>query len=394
MPTKVALGNIVRFVGGGTPTRSNSAYYGGDIPWVTPKDMKTWNVLESQVTLTQQGVESSAARVVPENSVLIVVRSGVLKHTLPVGINRRPVAINQDMKALICSDEVVPDYLARYIKAQSAQILGWVRATTADNFPVEKLKQLKIALPSVLEQQIITDKLDYADSLREKRRRVRALLEELTQSLFRELFGDLVANDRDWPMVKVAEFVQDFQSGKNVAPAEEETDLQILKVSAVTSGIFDPTESKPVPLSYSPPKSHFVRHGDLLFSRANTSELVGATALVTTPPPNLLLPDKLWRFVWYYPPRAVPVFVHHLFQQPEFRQKISLGATGSSGSMKNISQAKVLAIACGLPPLDLQQAFARKVGSMEALLRSAGRHQAALDQLSTSLSRQAFHEVS
>ena len=72
-------------------------------------------------------------------------------------------------------------------------------------------------------------------------------------------------------------------------------------MSAVTSGIFDPSESKPAPLDYSPQRSHIVCDGDLLFSRANTSELIGATAFVKAPPPDLLLPDKLWRFKWYSP---------------------------------------------------------------------------------------------
>jgi len=204
------------------------------------------------------------------------------------------------------------------------------------------------------------------------------------------MFGNLVANDRKWPTARVGDFVKDFRSGKNVAPAEEETSLQVLKVSAVTSGFFEPTESKPVPLSYVPPKSHFVRDGDLLFSRANTLGLIGATAMVASPPSNLLLPDKLWRFVWYSPPRALPLFVHYLFQQPEFRRKISQAATGTSGSMKNISQAKVLAITCGLPPLDMQRAFEGKIECTSALRRSAVRHQAELDALFASLQQRAF----
>lgn len=145
------LGDIVRIIGGGTPSRERAEYYGGDIPWVTPKDMKCWDIVGSQIGITRRGLDSSAARLVPKNSVLVVVRSGVLKHTLPVGINRVPVAINQDMKALICSESVDPNYLAHFIKARSSQILKWVRATTADNFPIENLRNLAIPLPPVAE---------------------------------------------------------------------------------------------------------------------------------------------------------------------------------------------------------------------------------------------------
>lgn len=201
------------------------------------------------------------------------------------------------------------------------------------------VSRLLLPLPDVAEQRAIAKILGQAGAVRAKRQAAIILLDQLAQSIFREKFGDPVANDRGWPLVKVADFIQGFESGKSIAEASEGSNYRILKVSAVTLGIFDPLESKPVSLSYSPLRSHIVRDGDLLFSRANTSELVGATAFVSDPPENLLLPDKLWRFVWQSPNRVDPVFVHYLFQQPEFRGIVSQRATGTSGSMKNISQA-------------------------------------------------------
>lgn len=85
-----------------------------------------------------------------------------------------------------------------------------------------------------------------------------------------------------------------------------------------------------------------------------------------------------------------PAFVHHLFQQPEFRRKIGQAATGTSGSMKNVSQAKVLAIACGLPPLDVQMAFVDRIRCISALRQAELRHQAELEALYRSLQDQAF----
>jgi type I restriction enzyme S subunit len=136
-----------------------------------------------------------------------------------------------------------------------------------------------------------------------------------------------------------------------------------------------------------------VRDGDLLFSRANTSALVGATALVESPPPNLLLPDKLWRFNWYTPTRADPRYVNHLFRRKEFRQLVSRNATGTSGSMKNISQAKVLDIQCGLPPLTLQQEFGQRIEHIETVRRAMTRHLAQLDSLFSSLQHRAFKGI-
>jgi type I restriction enzyme S subunit len=139
--------------------------------------------------------------------------------------------------------------------------------------------------------------------------------------------------------------------------ADREDACRILKVSAVTWNDYDPDESKPVPRDYEAPSHHYVRAGDLLFSRANTTELVGAVAYVFNTPPNRLLPDKIWRFV--FGGKAVePLYVWQLFLQKSIRDEIGRRATGTSGSMKNISMERVLDIEVPLPPIHLQQQFA------------------------------------
>lgn len=199
------LGDLTTIFGGGTPARANSEFYGGEIPWVTPKDMKSWEIQGAQINITPIAVENSATRVVPKNSVLIVVRSGVLKHTLPVAIARVPVAINQDMKALVCDSDVCADYLAHFIKARSSTILQWVRATTADNFPVDKLKRLHVPLPPPSEQRRIAEMLDRAEALRAKRRAALDRLDTLAQAIFFDVFGDPVANTKRWPWKKLGD---------------------------------------------------------------------------------------------------------------------------------------------------------------------------------------------
>jgi type I restriction enzyme S subunit len=201
--TSVALREIVSVRGGGTPRKSVPAYYGGGIPWVTPKDMKRPVIGTSQITLTTDGVKDSPAKIVPEGSVLVVVRSGVLKHTLPVALTNRPVTLNQDMKALVTTERVDASYLARLIKSLQPKVLGWVRATTADNFPIEKLLDLIVELPTPGEQRRIAAILDQADALRAKRRLVLAHLDSLTQSIFHAMFGDCATN-----RVPIAEFAE------------------------------------------------------------------------------------------------------------------------------------------------------------------------------------------
>lgn len=149
------IGDIVKIRGGGTPKRDNESYFRGDIPWITPKDMKSREILDSRIRITEEAIENSAATLVPANTVLLVVRSGVLKHTAPIALNRRPVTINQDMKSLECNSRLSPDFLARFLKFREPLMLSWVRATTADNYPIDNIKALEIPLPPIEEQRRI-----------------------------------------------------------------------------------------------------------------------------------------------------------------------------------------------------------------------------------------------
>ncbi|CAN7580401.1 restriction endonuclease subunit S [Mesorhizobium sp. LjNodule214] len=244
------------------------------------------------------------------------------------------------------------NYVAHFLR--SAEFLRIAPVNTAPGqlprIRSGEISRTPIPLPSFSEQLRIATILDKADALRRKRKRAIELLDSLTQSIFLEMFGDLL-NGRQYPRGTIRSWVADFATGKNLAPdPDDKSDgYRVLKVSAVTSGRFVPSESKPLPLTYTPPLDHLVRRGDMLFSRANTAELIGATAIVDQDYNRLVLPDKIWRFIWSSTNPPNPNFVHALFSSTGFRQEVSKRATGTSGSMKNISKEKVLQIPLALP---------------------------------------------
>jgi restriction endonuclease S subunit len=89
-------------IGGGTPNTSNPDYWDGEIPWASPKDMKVEYLNQTQDYITALGVSESTTSIVPSNTVLIVVRSGILKHSIPVAINNIPMSINQGYEGVTC----------------------------------------------------------------------------------------------------------------------------------------------------------------------------------------------------------------------------------------------------------------------------------------------------
>lgn len=385
----VPLGELCSITAGGTPARAVSSYYGGSIPWVKIGDMLQGGVNETAEKITQSGLENSTAKILPAGTVLISIFA-TIGRTAILGVD---ATTNQAIAGLTPYDPeiLLPRYLRRYLDGTIEQLTSQARGVAQVNINSKILKKIKIPLPPLNAQRSVLEILDRADELRAKRRQSIALFNYLAESIFFEDFGNLIENDRSWVRGRVADLVSGFETGKSIAEGDDEdSPYRILKISSITSGIFKGDESKPAPTEYVPPASHFVRRGDLLFSRANTSELIGATAIVPAVPRALLMPDKIWRFAWMNPDDAQPLFVHHLFQQPSFRKMIQRNATGTSGSMKNISKEKVLAIPIGVPPVEAQAAFTSKVQALKELRERAKRQTVELDEFFASLQARAF----
>lgn len=389
----VPLPQLGAWVSGGTPARNVAEYWDGDIPWLGSKDIKQFSLVGAQEHITQLGA-ANGTRMLPVGAIVAVMRGMSLAKEFRVGITRIPLAINQDLKGIIPDEsKVVPEYLARYLESVQQTILGQVETATHGTKKLSSsvLAALQVPLPPLAEQRRIAAILDKADGIRRKRREVVKLADEFLKSAFLEMFGDPVGNPRGWRKLPLAACISAIDPGWSVGGEGRplsEGERGVLKISAVTSGRFRPSEAKvvegPIPPSVIAPK-----RGDLLFSRANTRELVAATCLVDADCPNLFLPDKLWR-IRPEATIATTEYLRFLLAHEEFREKIRKQATGSSGSMLNVSQAKVLEVVAPMPPLELQARFGRLVWrhfAADAKLREAA---AESDRLFDSLVARAF----
>jgi type I restriction enzyme S subunit len=153
---------LTRFMGGATPSKDEPAYWNGDIPWVSPKDMKSAEISDAFDHITVAGLANCAARIVPAGSVLLVVRSGILRHTLPVAISTREVAINQDMKALVPGQSLHPKFLRYFLIGGQRSMLEDLRkqGATVESIEHSYLANTVIAFPSFPEQESIVRYLD------------------------------------------------------------------------------------------------------------------------------------------------------------------------------------------------------------------------------------------
>ena len=145
------LEELVKVVSGATPSKSNDAYWAGEFPWVSPKDMKSVEISSSIDHVNQVVFERENLKKLPVGSVLIVVRGMILAHTVPVGITTTEVAINQDIKAFVSSGRVLPEFLLWFLLSQHANLLS--KVTTAAHgtkrFDMVDLLGLPVFVPDI-----------------------------------------------------------------------------------------------------------------------------------------------------------------------------------------------------------------------------------------------------
>ena len=162
---KIALRECCQFLSGGTPSKAKAEFWVGNIPWYSPKDMKSFDLNDSQDHISEAAISASAARKVLPGAILVVGRSGVLAHTLPVGIVHQPAAFNQDIKALVPRQGFDSDYVALFLRAQERYVLaagvklgatvhslksGFIEALEMPCFAIEKQRHIAADLKTQL----------------------------------------------------------------------------------------------------------------------------------------------------------------------------------------------------------------------------------------------------
>lgn len=196
------LGNLGDVLGGGTPSKKEPSYWEGEIPWVTPKDMKVDIINKTIDSISELGLSNSATKSIPEGSVLFVVRGMILAHSFPVAMTQRPVTVNQDMKALVPIKSVSPIFLLWALKRNEEAIVRLAGSATHGTKRLESSVVLNLAVPMapLKEQNEIVYRIEAAfdkiERLAKDAKRALMLLGKLDESILTRAFrGELVPQD-------------------------------------------------------------------------------------------------------------------------------------------------------------------------------------------------------
>lgn len=176
---------------GGTPNKATPRYWGGSIPWISARSLNDFFVSDSEDRVTEEGARNGT-RLVPKDSILFIVRGMSLKSEFRMGIATRPVTFNQDLKALVAVDDVVPAYLAYAIRSKTTEILQMVGEAGHGTgvLPTDRIQALEIPVPSLEEQHAVAAILGALDAKIELNRKMNATLEAMARALFKSWFVD------------------------------------------------------------------------------------------------------------------------------------------------------------------------------------------------------------
>ena len=278
-----------------------------------------------------------------------------------VNIAGEECCIGRGLAAIRQNGSVVSrDYLFHCLQANRSKLEAMGTGSTFKAIGKRSLSSLAIPIYGLEKQKMIVKQLEGVNECLAAAATALTMFDALVKSRFVEMFGGM-----KYESVPMGHLVAEIVAGTNVGGKQRpllKGEYGVLKISAVTKGVFDASQYKVVE-DVSSIKMVHPRKGDLLFSRANTSEMVGATAIVDKDCACLFLPDKLWRID---PTDEVnTVFLKALLSSSRMRREISNASTGSSGSMQNISMTKFRSLPAFLPPLALQQEFAAFVAEVD-----------------------------
>ncbi|WP_308608183.1 restriction endonuclease subunit S [uncultured Corynebacterium sp.] len=313
-----------------------------DISTVSPETKK----VESPQDVLGEDAPSRAQQIIQTDDVLVSTVRPNLNAVAKIPSTFNGHIASTGFCVLRATEKIDPGFLFHFVQTQ-AFIQQCINKSTGISYPsttANKIREIQIPLPPLEEQRRIAQVLTQTSlNISNTKQRI-----DLLNTICRT---PIFANPSR-PSTELKEYIRTISTGKSVKDTSDpNSGNKILKISAVTSGFFKGNETKYLPVEYSPKESHAVDYGNLLVSRANTSEMIGASALVDQDESNVFLPDKLWKII---PAKDVSKeAIWHLLQLPTIRKRMSQVATGSSGSMKNISQRSFLKVE--VPDLTLSE---------------------------------------
>jgi len=355
-PTR-SLAECGEWVSGGTPSKSVASYWNGNIPWISSKSLKSFDLSDSEDRITNEAVENGTA-LVPKGTVIFVVRGMSLANEFRVGITTRPLAFNQDLRAIIPAADMDGRYLTHYLKAKEQIILGLTNNAThgTKRLPTELVETISVPVPPLPEQRRIAAILDKAGGIRRKRQEGIRLTEELLRSTFLEMFGERDEFCQRWKLVSFGDLVTSTKLGlvRGSPQITESGAYPYLRMDGIVGdGTLRLSPIKRTDASDFEASESRLHRNDFLFNTRNSRELVGKTALFESDD-IVLFNNNIMRV--RFVEAVQPAYILGVFQTSLVQQQLDARKSGTT-SVFAIYAKELNTIQIPVPPRSLQDRY-------------------------------------
>lgn len=364
------LGEVCQVVTGSTPKTSIPEYWDGKLPWITPAELKgDVYINDTERHITDDAVAHTNLTLMPIGTVLLSSRAPIGK----VAITKTEMYCNQGFKNLICSDDIDNKYLFLWLKGQTDYLNSLGRGATFKEISKSIVENIQIPLPPLSTQQSIVAELDEINNLLSLKRKELETYDKLAQSLFYEMFGDPVENEKGWEVKKLGE-IAEATIGLTYKPENvSENGIIVLRSGNIQDSTLAFEDI--VRVNTRIPQNKFVREGDILMCTRNGSfRLVGKVAMIQ----GLQEEMSYGAFMTIIRSNINP-YLFGYFKTPAFRELLIHGKTTT---VNQITVKMLNEIKLPIPPLPLQQLFASRIEAIEAQKANV---KAAIEKLETLL---------
>lgn len=408
----LTIDDVTDVVGGGTPSTKDLNNFGGDIPWITPKDLSNFPfryIQKGERNITQKGLENSSAKLLPRGTVLLTTRA-------PVGyvaIADNEVTTNQGFRSLIPKKNVSSEFLYYLLKLNTEYLKSHASGTTFGELSGSTLKSLKFAFPKLSEQRAIASILSSLDDKVALNRSMNSTLEAIGRALFRRWFvdfefpneegkpyrssgGEMVYSEeldreipKGWSITTLRElFPNDKECvitgpfGSNLHASDYREDgIPLILVKHVNRGrIIE--DNLPLVGKHKLPEleRYLLRNGDIIFTRVGA---VGRSAYIFPRYVGWMISGQTLRVRINDRKKLNPRFLSQVYCEPSFIDMVeshALGTTRPSLNTEILAEFKFI-----YPPIEIQDMYAKLVNSLDNKIQNNISESRALAALRDSL---------
>ena len=380
------LEDVAQVLGGGTPSRTEKSYFGGGIAWATPTDITALDQLyigKTKETVSEAGLRSSSTKLMQAGAVLLTSRATIGF----TAVSTVPICTNQGFINFVCGPELVPEYLAYWLRTQKDKMFQHAGGTTFKEIARGTLRKFEIPVPPLPDQRRIVDVLSRAEGIVRLRREAEQKAAELIPALFIDMFGDPATNPKGWLVVRfgdLAEKMSDGPFGSNLKSSHYvEAGARVIRLQNIGVGeLIDDAKAYVSPAHFASLPRHRCVPGDVIIGTLGDPNL---RAIVLPPTIQEALNKADCVQFRCLQGVAYPAYICWLMNMPS---TLAMAASLVQGiTLSRISMGRLREMVVPVPPYDVQQDFSGRVELISAIqsqqFAATAKAQATFDALLT-----------